>query len=119
MEKKSVFPFGTLKPDTPAKALFWINCLILVASLFFKPVIFSSLGLFFASSIGLFFSVYLWYIEVAQFPWLEFSVGKLMPTDVMGHFYTEVRNALILYSFSLIGYLVLIFVLKYRYNISV
>ena len=105
MPKES--PFGKLEPNTPAKALLWINSIILIGSFFVRPVILSSFDLLFLSLIGIVFSIYLWYVEKVEFPWLDHYVGRMSPVNIVGNFYEKVKITLSIYGLIIIVFAVL------------
>lgn len=108
MDKNLESPFGTLKPNTPAKALFWINSIILLSSLYFKPIILSSYHLMGAAVFGITFSLYLWYIELVKYPLVElYNKGQIAPINVWGNFLKNIKVVLLAYIILLIVFSVL------------
>ncbi len=102
--------FGILYPNTPGKALLWVNALILLISLFYKaPAILAPVDWLIVSAIGIFFSLYLWNVERVDYPDTQIMAGEYHKE----RFNDKVLQIMFCYVFFLFLYFV-IFIFKIR-----
>lgn len=96
MKDKPSFLFGQLKPNAPGKALFWINSILLLTSLYLRVLIFYNVLIFVASVIGIITSILLWYAEIMYLP-----LPKVSVTSVWQDFNDRVTTILAVYALVL------------------
>lgn len=107
-EKIPKMPFGELKPITPGRALFWINGIILILSLFWEPIIFDSIFLFGVSIIGIVISLFLWYEEMVTYPKTQLMYA---PVNYWANFNNAIRGIVVVYICSLVIWAIIRYIL--------